>query len=327
MTDPGASVPASTMRTHRSMLYDAIIVGGGAAGLSAALILARARRKVLVVDDARPRNAPVAHSHGFLTRDGIPPAEFIRLAHADLAKYPTIAFTGDTAVCANKDAERFGVQLTSGTTEYAKTLLLATGVFDQVPDIEGFAERWGHTIFVCPFCDGWEIQGQRVAVYGAARDAVELAQEIVGWTKDLIVCLEADDLTIDDRRWIRASGTELKAGRLTAIAGDAPANVLTFQDGSQEQCSALFLSAPLRQHSPLFAALGCEIGDDGLVKADEHFHTTVPGCFAAGDAVTLRHQIVIAAASGAAAAISLNCNLLEVEAQALIAREPVDSAD
>lgn len=300
-------------------MYDAIIVGGGPAGLSAALILGRALRTVLVVDDAQPRNAPADESHGFITRDGARPAELLQHARSDVSQYPSIAFSNDTAVAAAKCDGAFTVQLRSGATVSGKKLLLATGVFDQLPDIAGLRERWGKSIFVCPFCDGWEIRAQRVAVYGSGRDAVELAQELHGWTNELLVCAERDDLTDRDRRWIANSGATLTIGRLTAIAGRPPAQALTFEDGSVDDCGALFLSAPLRQHSKLFADLGCDVGKDGSIVADAHYHTTVDGCFAAGDSVTHRHQVIIAAASGVAAAISLNCNLLDAEADAVIA--------
>ena len=310
------------------VLYDAIIVGGGPAGLSAALILGRALRHVLVVDDGQPRNAPADFSHGFLTRDGERPSELIRLARKDLEAYPTVVLTDDRALAVQKNDTGFGMHLASGKTVRAKKLLLATGVLDQLPNIIGLKDRWGKTVFVCPYCDGWEMKGRRIAIYGRSRDAVDLAQELIGWTKDLLICVERDELTSDDRRWIAASGAQVKLGRISSIAGDEGENILTFDDKTDDVCAALFLSAPLRQHSPLFALLGCELDAEGSVIVDRHFHSTIDGCFAAGDAVTTRHQVLIAAASGAAAAISLSCNLLEAEAHDLVTvgAEPVSRA-
>ncbi len=211
--------------------------------------------------------------------------------------------------------ERFVVITASKTQVTGKRLILATGVFDVLPKIDGMPERWGKSVFVCPFCDGWEVRDQRIAVYGKGRDAVELAQELHGWTNDLIVCVERDDLTDQDRRWIGAARAALRVGTIVALTGtDCSPIGLSFQSGAGDECQALFISAPLRQHSPLFADLGCTIGADGNVVVDEHSRTSVPGCYAAGDAVTARHQIVISAASGAEAAITLNCNLLEQEA-------------
>jgi thioredoxin reductase len=307
------------MGSTATTLFDVLIVGGGAAGLSAALILGRARRTVLLIDDARPRNSVVEFSHGFLTRDGISPAELIRMGRADLSAYPTVELMNDSALSVTSGAETFALSVASGATVVGKRLLMATGVFDQLPKVDGLAERWGKSIFVCPFCDGWEVQDQRIAVYGKGRDAVELAQEIHGWTTDLIICVQRDDLTDQDRLWISAAGALLRVGTLRALFGPnvSPMKML-FENGDEESCDALFISAPLRQHSPLFAALGCEISSDGSVVVDSHSLTTVAGCYAAGDAVTARHQIVISAASGAAAAISLNSSLLEAEARELV---------
>jgi thioredoxin reductase len=308
------------MGSTAERLFDVLIVGGGAAGLSAALILGRARRTVLVIDDAQPRNSVVEFSHGFLTRDGIPPAELIRLGRADLSAYPTVELMNDSALSVKTGGDTFTLSIASGATVVGKRLIIASGVFDQLPRVDGLAERWGKSIFVCPFCDGWEVRDQRIAVYGKGRDAVELAQEIHGWTTDLIICIQRDDLTDQDRLWIGAAGARLRVGTLRALFGPnlSPMKML-FENGDEESCEALLISAPLRQHSPLFAALGCEIGSDGLVVVDSQSLTTVAGCYAAGDAVTARHQIVISAASGAAAAISLNSNLLEAEAHELVA--------
>jgi thioredoxin reductase len=314
---------ALTVDTKRAakLLYDALIVGGGAAGLSAALVLGRARRSVVVIDDARPRNAVVDSSHGFITRDGASPADWLRIARSELAAYPTVRFLNDAATSASKRDEQFIVSVASGDVLSGKRLLMATGVFDRLPAIDGLGERWGKSVFVCPFCDGWEVQHQRVAVHGKRRDAVELAQEIHGWTQDIIVCVETDDLTERDRRWIDASHALLKVGNLASLGGSRPSPItLTFEDAAELECQALFISTPLRQHSPLFAALGCKIGTDGLVVADSHSETTVTGCYAAGDAVAKHHQVIIAAASGASAAITISCNLLEAEA-AELARE------
>jgi thioredoxin reductase len=301
--------------------FDVVIVGGGAAGLSAALILGRARRRALVIDDGHRRNAAVEASHGFFTRDGVPPAELIRLSRAELAAYPSIEFLNASVLRAARERDGFALSLESGATIRAKRLLLATGVFDVVPDIDGLAERWGKSVFVCPFCDGWEVQGQRIAVYGKGRDAVELAQELHGWSDDLVVCVMHDDLTDRDRRWIVAAHASFRVGTLCALSeAKISAMTMTFENDERDVCDALFLSAPLRQHSPLFAQLGCEQDAEGRIVVDRDLQTTVEGCYAAGDAVTTRHQVVIAAASGASAAIALNCQLLETEAEALACR-------
>lgn len=304
--------------TGRRLTYDALIIGGGVAGLNAALVLGRARRSIVLMDDARPRNAVVDESHGFLTRDGAAPADLVRMARAEVGVYPTVTFMNATVTSVQRAGDRFIVTLDTGRSFDGKTLLLATGVFDDLPPIRGFAERWGKSIFVCPFCDGWEVRDRRIAVYGNGRDAVELAQEIRGWTDDIIVCAESDDLTGDDRAWIAAAGVHLHIGTLVEVSSTPSGeDTLTFADGSEHQCRALFVSLPVRQHSPLFAELGCAMGPDGLVVTDGHGATSVSGCYAAGDSVNRHHQLIIAAASGALAAITLNCRLLSDEAKTL----------
>jgi thioredoxin reductase len=301
---------------------DAIIIGGGAAGLSAALVLGRARRNVVVLDDARPRNAAAEFSHGFFTRDGARPGEIARLARRDLAAYPSVRIETAAATAATRSGDGFSVTDATGRRYAGKKLLIATGVFDELPRVPGLDERWGKSIFVCPFCDGWEVQDQVLGIYGKGHEAVGLAQELRGWSTQLVVCAETDDLTADDRLWLAATDTRFNVGPLRAITG--PGNTLRFEDAEEIVCDALFLTAPLRQHSPLFAALGCAVDADEMIVVDKHFHTTVDGCYAAGDAVTARHQVIIAAASGAAAAITISCNLLEAEAAGLVmkARNP-----
>jgi thioredoxin reductase len=300
-------------------VYDVIIVGGGAAGLSAALVLGRARRPILIVDDGRPRNAAAEFSHGFLTRDGVRPSDLLRYARADIAAYPSVQFVHDAVTDAIKTEDGFDLTLANGSVVSARRLLLATGVTDDLPQIPGLAECWGASVFVCPFCDGWELRDRRLAVYATGREAVELAQELYGWTHEIIVCAQRDELTDRDRRWIEAAKVELRVGALAAIFVRAGETILTFEDGTEATCRALFISAPLRQQSPLFAALGCDIGTDGSVVVDENSHTSVSGCYAAGDSVTRRHQVLIAAASGAAAGITISCNLLESEAAEICA--------
>lgn len=295
--------------------YDAIVVGGGPAGLSAALILGRARRRTLVVDDGHPRNAVAEAMHGFITRDGTPPAAFAAAAWRELAAYPSVALREEAALEVARAGDGFRVVLATSAPLAAKRLILATGVFDVLPDVDGLAERWGKSVFVCPFCDGWELQDRRIAVYGRGADAVALAQELAGWTRDLVVCAERDELCDADRRWVERAGATLRIGRLRALRGPVPRlERLAFGDGEEAACEALFLSAPLRQHSPLFAQLGCVLAPDGRIAVDPCYRTSVPGCYAAGDAVTTHHQVLIAAASGASAAIALSSDLLEREA-------------
>ncbi len=302
----------------KNATYDVIAVGGGAAGLSAALVLGRARRTVLVCDDGRPRNAAAERMHGFLTHDGRRPADFGHAAREELARYPSVTTVDESVVAARRAGDAFAVTLASGSIAYGRRILLTTGVVDQLPPVEGLAERWGRSVFVCPFCDGWEVRDERIAVCGSGREAVSLAEELYGWSHDLVVCPDRDDLTARDRAWIAASGVTLHVGRLRRLVGARGSlERAEFADGDQVACSAAFVSAPLRQHSPLVRSLGCALTATCEIAIDSTNQTSVRGCYAAGDAATTVHQVVVAAASGARAAIGITGDLLQEDADAL----------
>lgn len=303
--------------------YDAIVVGGGAAGLNAALVLGRSCRSVLLCDDGRPRNAVADRMHGFLTRDGTPPHELLRIAREELERYASVEKIEAHVDSIERTGDVFAV--TAGETPIsARAVLLATGVYDALPAIDGVRERWGRGVFVCPYCDGWEFRNARIAVLHRGRKAVELAQELHQWTSDVVVCANGgNDLTQSDRRWLRATESPLRLEVLTRVSGGYGSPLrLEFEGGSDETCAALFLGAPLRQRSPLAEMLGCSIRSDGEIEIDARGRTGVPGVYAAGDAVTVVHQVILAAASGVCAAMTLNEDLLRQEVEATVRRIP-----
>lgn len=296
--------------------YEAAIVGGGAAGLSAALTLGRSCRRVVVCDDGRPRNVVAERMHGFLTRDGTPPREMLRIARAELERYPSVTLRDVHIETAQRTGS--GFVLSAGAEEIAAaTILLATGRYDALPEIAGLQERWGKSVFVCPYCDGWELRDKRVAVLGKGGRAVELAQELRQWTNDLLVCTEgAREVSAEHQRWLERAGAVEKRSQLAQIDDEC---VLRFSDGSEERCDALFLCAPLRQRYPLVEMLGCRVSGEGEIAADARGRTGVQGVYAAGDAVTAVHQVVLAAASGVCAAMAINEDLLAAEVRRLSA--------
>ena len=171
-------------------MYDVIVVGAGPAGLSAALVLGRCRRRVLVCDTGRPRNAASQRMHGYLTRDGIPPREFLRIAREQLEQYDTVELRDAEVVAAECVDGRFSVTLPDDERLVARKLLIATGVVDHVPEIPGFHELYGRSVFHCPYYDGWEVRDRPLAVYGRGARGFGLSLELTGWSRDLVLCTD-----------------------------------------------------------------------------------------------------------------------------------------
>jgi thioredoxin reductase len=299
--------------------YDVIIAGSGPAGLSNALYLGRARRSVLLCNSGRQRNASSNELRGFLTREGSMPHNIIELSLEELAHYPNVTIANEWVEQISGSKDNFTISTRAKRTFTAKRIVLATGMRDATTPISGLAARWGKSVFVCPFCDGWEVRDQQLLVYGRGRDVVELAQELYGWSKHLHLCAEYDDLIDSDRRWLAAAECSFSIGTLERIDGpEAHVHRAILADGTILACDAIFLSAPLRQRCGLAQQLGCRFTDDDEIAINSYGETSVRGCYAAGDAVTHFHQVVIAAASGAKTAISISDDLLSSETQKLL---------
>ena len=296
-----------------SEVYEAIVVGGGAAGLSAALILGRACRKVLVFDDGRPRNAVAERMHGFITRDGTPPLDLLAAARSELHRYPSVQCEDAHVESVSGEVGAFAIRTHEGHTHQARRLLLATGVYDALPAIDGLRDAWGRSAFVCPYCDAWEVRGKRIAAIGKGAKAVELAQELRQWSHDIVVCTQGGNEFADGhRRWLDATNAMLVPQPIRRIhARGGRIASIEFEGGRQESCEAIFLSTPLRPRYPLVDMLGCALRDDGEISVDARGRTSVAGVYAAGDAVTTVHQVVLAAASGVCAAIGINEDCLK----------------
>ena len=297
------------------MTYDCIVVGGGPAGLSAALMLGRCRRRVLVCDVGEPRNRWSHAVHGFLTRDGMPPGTFLQTAREDLRRYDTVEIRSARVVDATRDHRGFEVQCEDGTRLRTRKLLLATGVVDELPDIVGLDELYGRSVHHCPYCDGWEWRDRPVGVFGRGDAAAGLALGLTVWTRDLVLCtdgpashsewmrnrLEAFDIRVREERVVRLEGRE---GRLDRIV---------FQEGAVEHRRALFLATGQHQASELPARLGCVFTADGAVDTGKCEATNVPGLYVCGDASREAQFVVVAAAEGAEAGMAINKALLEEE--------------
>ncbi|MBC5810523.1 MAG: NAD(P)/FAD-dependent oxidoreductase [Candidatus Eremiobacteraeota bacterium] len=303
--------------------YECAIVGGGVAGLSAALVLGRARRRTIVVDEGHPRNETVVHAHGLLTRDGIAPNELLEIARRDVERYPDVRFLRGRVEAVQSVESLFRVDVSGAAFIEARRLLLAIGVRDERPPIDGLEALWGKSVFTCPFCDGYEYRDRPIAVLGCANDAVHLAQELYRWSRDIVVlCPEgAATLPEAERAWLDAAGVTMRHEPVRALnGGEGRLHTIEFTDGSGLERDALFLCAALQPAFDLPQRLGCELDAENRIVVDDCHKTSVPHCYAAGDVVTRRHQLSTAIASGAQAAISVNDDLVEEEVRAMVRR-------
>jgi thioredoxin reductase len=288
-------------------MVDVIIVGGGPAGLSAALVLGRAGRSTLVLDAGKPRNAASRKAHTFLTRDGIPPDELLELARAELERYPSVEVRLTEALSASVEPVGFEVTLANGGTASCRKLLLATGVVDELPSIDGLAQLWGTSVFHCPYCDGWEIRGSALAVYDRGAEAMSFVPVVLGWSDDLVLCTDGPSGLSDHARdELEHNGVRIVETPIVRLEGSGRLERIVFSDGSTLARDALFVHTSPRGRSDLAAQLGCGLTDYGLVEVTPERETSISGVYAAGDAASRFHQIVVAAASGAEAAIMIN---------------------
>jgi thioredoxin reductase len=291
--------------------YDVVIIGGGAAGLSAALVLSRARRRVLVVDSGVPRNAPAAHLHGFLSRDGMPPADLLAAGRAEVRGYGGTVRTGAvTAVRSLPDA--FGVQLADGDEVSARRVLVATGLRDVLPDIPGLLDRWGREVLHCPYCHGWEVRDQPLAVLWHGPETVRYAQIVRQWSDDVVLFAPADTLTQGQRSQLVARAIGIVEGAVCGLVVENDhLTAVRLNDGRVISHTAVFVPPRFVPNGDLLAGLGCDLDEQGWVMTDATGATGVPGVWVAGNVVNPRGQLITAAGEGSAAAIAINADLVD----------------
>jgi thioredoxin reductase len=311
---PEPRAPSPEPRLAQPPQYDVVIVGAGPAGLSAALMLGRCRRSVLVCDTGQPRNAASQALHGYLTRDGIPPLEFLAIARRELGTYDTVFMRQVAAVDAScRDDGRFDVTLASGERVSSRKLLLATGVVDNLPDIPGFRELYGRSVFHCPYCDGWEIRDQPLAVYGRGARGLGLSLELTTWSRDLVLCTDGSS-EIDDEgiERLRRIGVIVREVRVTRLEGrDGILQRIVFDNGDPLSRRALFFTTGQWQQSDLSIRLGCTVNEKGTVSTGKYETTHLKGLYVAGDASRAVQWVVVAAAEGAEAAFAINTDLMK----------------
>jgi thioredoxin reductase len=296
------------------MNYDVIIIGGSFAGLSAALQLARARRRVLVLDSGKPRNRFAPFAHGLFGHDGQPPSTILANARSQLLSYGTVSFVEDLATNAVKAGEKYSVTAASGTAHAASRLILATGVSDDLSLIPGLQERWGISMLHCFYCHGYEVAGRRLGVLATDDRSLHTAMLLPDWSEHVtlftngVVTLSPEQLAE-----LRTRGVSIETAPVVAVFGDAPAlSGLCLNDGRITPLDAVFISPRTRMASPLAEQLGCEFdeGPSGLfIRTGQDKQTTLRGVYAAGDAARPGHNASWAAADGVTAGISAHQSL------------------
>ena len=298
--------------------HDVVVVGGGAAGLSAALVLGRARRRVVVVDAGAPRNAPAAHMQGFLSRDGMPPGDFLGVGRSEVIGY---------GVEMLQDRVRgiepgFSVRLAGGTVLTARRILIATGVDDELPEIPGVRERWGRDLLHCPYCHGWEVRDQPLGVLGTQPGSTLHAELVRQWSDDVVFFRHTYDLTTAEEARLEARAIRIIRGEVARlVVEDDRMTGVELTDGRVIARTAVFIRPGNRPHADgLLSELGCALDEAGFVAVDATGRTSVSGIWAAGNVVDPRAQVISAAGAGSTAAIAINADLVQDDVERALAR-------
>ncbi|MHA3788576.1 NAD(P)/FAD-dependent oxidoreductase [Flavobacterium hauense] len=291
--------------------YEVIIIGGSYSGLSAAMALGRASRNVLIIDAGEPCNRQTPHSHNFITHDGATPASISAKAKEEALEYPTVTFVNNKAIKATKTKDRFEIVTEAGNTYKAKKLLLATGVKDVMPDIDGFAACWGISVIHCPYCHGYEVKGQKTALMANGPMAEHFLPLLLQWTKDLTLFTNGKS-TVSKEVALKFKKHNIDIVE-TEIASIQHTNgymeSITLKDGSVHELKVMYAKIPAVQHTFIPEDLGITINDNGLIEVDEFKRTNIPGVYASGDCTSMGRAVIMAAEAGTKAAVSINNEL------------------
>ncbi|HYP41185.1 MAG TPA: NAD(P)/FAD-dependent oxidoreductase [Chloroflexia bacterium] len=296
------------------MQYDAIIIGGSFAGLSAGMYMARARRSVCIIDTGSPRNRFAAHSHGFFAQDGSEPGAMLATARSQVAAYPSAAFIEGEAISATGETDGFSVRLATGEVLECARLVLAFGISDEMPAIPGLAERWGKSVLHCPYCHGFEFSGQRMGVLYVSQRSIQQAILVAEWgptTLYLNGVSEPDDASLAE---LQKRGVAIERAQVKALHGEgAQLSAIELIDGRTSGVDALYLGPPTRLNSEIAQQLGCEL-DEGtfgsIIRTDDSKMTTVSGVYAAGDITRSAHNVTWASADGVTAGMAVHRSLV-----------------
>ncbi|MFC9514929.1 NAD(P)/FAD-dependent oxidoreductase [Nocardiaceae bacterium NPDC056970] len=305
--------------------YDVVVIGGGAAGLEGALMLARSRRSVLVIDAGEPRNAPAEGVHGFLSRDGIAPAELTRIGADEVRRYGGEVVEARVSDVRRGDSE-FSVLLADGRSVDARRVLVTTGLVDELPDVPGVRERWGRDVLHCPYCHGWEINDEPVGVLGTGPMSVHQALMFRQWTDDVTLFLHtAPEPSDAEREQLSARGVRVVTGRVASLViDDDRLTGVRLDDGTVVARRALVVAPRFVARVDALTSLGLEtelepMSGGRFVPADWSGLTKVPGLWVAGNVTDVKAQVLAAAASAATAAVAINNDLIAEDTERAVA--------
>jgi thioredoxin reductase len=298
-------------------IYDTVVVGGGPAGLSAGLVLGRCVRHALLCDDGRYRNARSDALHCYMGHDGIRPAELLDRARSQLEPYESIATVSSSVTGIKKEGDRFAVAFKTGATVRARSIIVATGVVDELPAIPGIEALFGKSVHVCPYCDGWEHRNAPVAVYGRGEKGTNFSLLLRQWTDDLFLCTDGNPLSAEQKDRLRRRGVEIREQAIESLMEkNGRLEAIRFKGGEALPRRALFFTTDQHPRSPLLEGLGCAYDEKGGLACDGDGKTNIPGVYVAGDVSRDVQLAIIAAAEGARAALAANKYLLDQDLKA-----------
>ena len=294
---------------EKSDAVDVVIVGGGPAGLSAGLILGRARRSVVICDHGQPRSWASKAMHGFITREGMDPRALRARAREELAAFPKVLFR--SAEVTHVSVTSGGFSVSAGETIDCRKLLIATGMRDTLPPFPNIESYFGKSVLQCPYCDGWECRDMPIAVYGPGRRGFEMARAMSAWTPDIVLCTDGPaGLSPKQRSLLKRNNIPVIENSIKELEGaDGHLTAILFADREKLPRSAMFFDLPAHGQSNLGAILGCDVDAHGRIKCGKYEATDVPGVFAAGNVIDDVQLSIVAAAEGARAAFGINLAL------------------
>ncbi|MEM7334604.1 MAG: NAD(P)/FAD-dependent oxidoreductase [Chloroflexota bacterium] len=297
------------------MIYDCTIIGGGPAGLSAALVLGRARRHTVLFDENKPRNAVTQEAHGYLTQDGIKPTEFRQIAHKEIARYPSIRHQQQRVRQVIQGKDRFEVIVDDGLRHHTKTVILATGLKETLPSVPDIRQFYGKSLFSCPYCDGWEHRDQHLVLISEGANTFHMAKTIWNWSHNLVVCTNGHQpLSLTEQKVLKDKGLFIVEDRIEKIVGDnGRLKSIQFDTHDEIEFDGGFVATSQFPASPFGKELGCELNAVGGLVTDMLGRTTISGVYAGGEALGFGSQLIIAAAEGSRAAAGVNSDLIESE--------------